>query len=173
MLRAIVGRPEYRARQGPLKLMNTVQFMNAFAFIFDLEEVHRKTFEKAVKNPDTLYVFKDEQVMRLHFHKWAREMILPKGQSPEEVQACGTVRLALKFMNNAKLQPYVSTLWGVLRRVAAKKVRAPDRVEELYLSVLGRPPSKEERELFPAKDNAALEDLFWALVNSAEFIFVS
>jgi hypothetical protein len=173
LARAIVATPEYRARRGPLKLMNSVQFMHAFAQVFDLEKVHRDMFEKAVRNPQTMYIFKDEQVMRLYFHKWAKEMILPKGQNPEDVQAHGTVRLALKLMNNAKLHHYFYSDWGLLRRVLAKKSRPADRLEELFLSVIGRPPSREERGLFAVKDNASYEDIFWALVNCAEFLFVS
>jgi hypothetical protein len=173
LVRAIVSRKEYRARKGPLKLMNTVQFMNAFGHVFDLETVYKESFDRAMKNEKTLYIFKDEEVMRLFFFKWAKEMVLPKGQHPEEVEAHGTVRLSLKLMNNGKLQNYFFTGWGLLKRVLAKKTRAADRVEELFLSVLGRPPSKEERELFTAKDDASYEDIFWALVNSAEFIFVS
>ncbi|HXX92526.1 MAG TPA: DUF1549 domain-containing protein [Planctomycetota bacterium] len=173
LLRAIVARPEYRARKGPFKLMNTVQFMNALTDLFDLREAHRQMAAKAVKSEKVPEAFKDEEVIRLFFHKWAKEMILPKGQSPEEVQAHGTVRLSLKLMNNAKVSAYFSVAWGTLRHVLGKKVRAADRVEELFLTVIGRPPSKAERELFAAKDDAAFEDVFWALVNSAEFLFVS
>lgn len=173
LLRLVVALPEYRARKGPLKLMNTVQFMNAFGTVFDLEKAHREMFEKAMKSEKTLDIFKDEQVMRLFFHKWARDMILPRGQHPEEVPPHGTVRLSLKLMNNERIQKYFFVGWGLLRKVLARKVRAAERVEELFLSVLGRPPSKEEREVFVGKDDASYEDMFWALVNSAEFLFVS
>jgi len=173
LVRTIVASPQYRARRGPLKLMNSVQFMHAFAQVFDLEKVHRDMLEKAIKNPQTMYIFKDEQVMRLYFHKWAKEMILPKGQNPDDVQAHGTVRLSLKLMNNAKLHHYFYSDWGLLRRVLAKRSRPADRLDELFLSVIGRPPSREERELFVIKDNQSYEDIFWALVNCAEFLFVS
>ena len=129
--------------------------------------------EKATKSEKVPEAFKEEQVIRLFFHKWAKEMILPKGQNPEDIQARGTVRLSLKLMNNDKVAGYYSVAWGTLKRVLAKKVRAADRVEELFLAVLGRLPSKEERTLFTAKDDAGYEDIFWALVNSAEFLFVS
>jgi hypothetical protein len=100
-------------------------------------------------------------------------MILPKGQSPEEVTASGTVRLALKLMNNARVQSHFTTQFGLVKRVMEKKSRAADRVEELFLSVIGRPPTKEERAKFVVRDDRSYEDIFWALVNSAEFIFVS
>lgn len=173
LLRAIVSTKEYRLRKGPFKMMNSVQFMNAFASIFDLREAHRMMHEKAMKSEKVPEAFKEEQVLRLFFHKWAKEMILPKGQNPEEIEARGTVRLSLKLMNNEKVANYYSVAWGTLKHVLAKKVRAADRVEELFLTVLGRPPSKEERAHFTAKDDTGFEDIFWALVNSAEFLFVS
>jgi len=173
LLRAIVSAREYRAKKGPFKIMNSVQFMNAFADVFDLREAHRMMHEKAMKSEKVMEVFKEEQVLRLFFHKWAKEMLLPKGQNPEEMQAHGTVRLSLKLMNNDKVQKYFFGGWGLLKKVLGRKVRAADRVEELFLSVIGRPPTKEERVLFAVKDDSSYEDIFWALVNSAEFLFVS
>jgi hypothetical protein len=173
MLRAIVSRPEYRARKGPHKLMNSVQFMNAFADVFDLREAHRLMQEKAMKSEKVMEAFKEEEVLRLFFHKWAKEMILPKGQNPEDVAAAGTVRLSLKLMNNQKVAHYYSVGWGLLRKVVNGKPRASDRLDELFLSTVGRLPTREERELFVVKDIFGYEDIFWALVNSAEFIFIS
>jgi hypothetical protein len=173
LLRAVVALPEYRAKKGPLKLMNPVQFMNAFAAVFDLGEAHRLLQEKAMKSDKVREAFKEEEVLRLFFHKWARDMLLPKGQNPEEIQAAGTVRLSLKLMNNQKVANYYSIGWGTLRKVLHDKVRAADRLDELFLTVLGRLPSRDERETFATKNDFDYEDVFWALVNSAEFIFVS
>jgi len=172
LLRAIVALPEYRAKKGPLKLMNPVQFMNAFASVFDLGEAHRLLQEKAMKSDKVREAFKEEEVLRLFFHKWARDMLLPKGQNPEEIQAAGTVRLSLKLMNNQKVANYYSIGWGTLRKVLHNKVRVADRLDELFLAVIGRPPTREEREVFTVKTDFDYEDIFWALVNSAEFIFV-
>ena len=53
----------------------------------------------------------------------------------------------------------------------------PEVVEELYLRCFGRKPSAEEMSelnkfLADAKDpEPVLSDLFWALLNSKEFIF--
>jgi hypothetical protein len=100
-------------------------------------------------------------------------MILPRGQNPEDIRAAGTVRLSLKLMNNQKVAGYYSTGWGTLRKVLAKKVRAADRLEELFMTVIGRPPTRDERETFQPKTDDDYEDVFWALVNSAAFVFVS
>ena len=48
-----------------------------------------------------------------------------------------------------------------------------DRLDELFLTVIGRLPSGDERDLFTPKDDFGFEDVFWALVNSADFVFVS
>ncbi len=172
LLKWIASRPEYRAKAGPLKLMNPVQFMNAFAAVFDLGEAHRLMHEKAMKSDKVLDAFKEEEVLRLFFHKWARDMLLPRGQNPEDIRAAGTVRLSLKLMNNQKVANYYTAGWGTLRKVLQKKVRAADRLDELFLTVIGRLPTRDEREVFPAKTDADLEDAFWALVNCAEFVFV-
>jgi hypothetical protein len=52
------------------------------------------------------------------------------------------------------------------------------RIETLFLAALSRPPEPAETELFlrasssadPAARKAALADLFWILLNSAEFL---
>ena len=46
-------------------------------------------------------------------------------------------------------------------------------VYSLFLTVIGRLPSGDERDLFTPKDDFGFEDVFWALVNSADFVFVS
>ena len=50
------------------------------------------------------------------------------------------------------------------------------KVETLFLAALGRPPRPEEKERFVkyvtegGERNRALGDVFWALLNSAEFV---
>ncbi len=59
-----------------------------------------------------------------------------------------------------------------------KKGSTPDRVEALFFATLSRPPSKTEmkiasRRIHSGKDpRSAMEDLFWSLLNSQEFLFV-
>ena len=60
-----------------------------------------------------------------------------------------------------------------IRELASERGIAADRLDELFLTVIGRLPGGEERELFTPKDDAGFEDVFWALVNSADFVFVS
>jgi hypothetical protein len=172
LLRSLAARPGYRAARVPLRPLNPVQFMNAFADVFDLEAAHKLMEEKALKSDKVGAAFKDPEVLRLFFHKWARDMLLPRGADPESVASSGTVRLALKLMNNRKVAAYYSIGWGTLKQVLGRKSSPADRLEELFLSVIGRPPNPAEKEVFVVKNDWDYEDVFWALVNSAEFLLV-
>ena len=59
-------------------------------------------------------------------------------------------------------------------------MKTPDRIEALYLSALTRKPRPDELERLvkyvesggPSKNQKqALADVFWALLNSSEFLF--
>ena len=59
-------------------------------------------------------------------------------------------------------------------------MKTPDRIEALYMAALSRRPRSDERDRLtayvdsggPAKNpKLALADVFWALLNSSEFLF--
>ena len=65
---------------------------------------------------------------------------------------------------------------GRARRLAESKTPRREVIDELFLATLSRFPSVKERALvldvFSESDRqSATEDLFWALVNSKEFIY--
>ena len=134
------------------------------------------------KNPDAGEAFKDPEVLKILFYTWARDLLLPQGRDPEEDPAYGTPRMAMKFMNNQRLQSMINAYWkdGMLGKVLAKKATAPERVEELFLALLGRYPTKWEKNEFTGyigkrpsfEGKQGYEDVFWVLLNSTEFLFV-
>ncbi len=89
----------------------------------------------------------------------------------------GSILQQLTLMNN----PFVTTKVKVNASPTLKAVAAitgnEGAVEELYLTFLARRPSEYEKSTAVAhfskapNRNAALEDLAWALVNKAEFLF--
>jgi hypothetical protein len=92
-----------------------------------------------------------------------------------EVKMEPTLSQALHLLNgdtvNGKIQA-----GGVLAKLAAEKVEPLAIIERLYVTCLARKPTPEEMEgykpLVAGGDvNKTLEDLFWALLNSREFIF--
>jgi len=72
----------------------------------------------------------------------------------------------------------VTAAEGRAHQLAAGKASEDDLITELYLSAYSRRPTDDERaaakRAFTAKDatrQSATEDLLWALLNSAEFVF--
>jgi hypothetical protein len=88
---------------------------------------------------------------------------------------------ALTLMNGAVVRQATDLNQSdLLTALDAPFFTTPERVETLFLSTLGRPPSPEEEAKFVAyvddggtADNprTALSDLLWALLNCAEFVF--
>ncbi len=167
------ARREYAA--GPLKMMNPVQYSRAFNFALQLEKHYLKAMETQPRvmpynDPDTLWVGLAIQ---------AKDMIFPKGRDPEEFMATGSDRLALRLMNNRDIQALMFHQDGLIRKRVMARLSLPEqRVEELFLLLMGRPPSRSEKSNFvdfvKRMENPyhAYEDLFWMLFNSSEFIFV-
>ncbi|HEU4339111.1 MAG TPA: DUF1549 domain-containing protein [Planctomycetota bacterium] len=166
---------------GPLKPMGPLQFMKAYTDAFNLHEMHRRAYVKMENNPETGENLKDPEVLKVLFYTWARDLLLPHGRDPEEDPAYGTPRMAMKFMNNQRVQSMINATWkeGLLGQVLAKKSKPQERIEELTLALLGRPPTKWEKEEFGEHLKGRFtfvgegyEDIFWVLLNSTEFLFV-
>ena len=118
-----------------------------------------------------------EQRKREHLKKFL--FLLDNGEM-EEIEAFnGTVPQALMMINGDMVNDSAShEEHGSFVKYVLEKWRAPaDRLEYIYLNVLSRlPTAKEktyfqrymERSLYQDKD-FAYEDLYWVLLNSAEF----
>ncbi len=66
---------------------------------------------------------------------------------------------------------------NVLAKILATNERDEDVINALYLRTLARKPAAEERDTAlkyikeVGKREEAFEDIFWALLNSTEFLF--
>ncbi len=85
---------------------------------------------------------------------------------------------ALHMMNSNKLQGRIVSKEGRAAQLADSKMTDAEIVKELYLVTYSRLPTAEETELASkafkadgATRKTATEDIMWALINSAEFVF--
>ena len=91
----------------------------------------------------------------------------------------GTIPQALMMMNGELIEKATSAESGsFLNTVLTKDKSATGAVRHLYLATLGRGPNRKElpaaQKLIAgsASPLAGYQDLFWALLNSNEFIFI-
>jgi hypothetical protein len=93
-----------------------------------------------------------------------------------EVKMEPTLSQALHLLNGDTVNSKIKT-GGVLKALQSQGLPPLDVVEQLYLRCLSRQPTSEEldalRPLFAEGSNVnqGLEDVFWALLNSREFLF--
>lgn len=85
---------------------------------------------------------------------------------------------ALHLMNSNDLQSKLSSDDGQATKLAKSKLAEPEIVRELYLATFNRLPQSRELESAlrffnspGATKETATQDLAWALINSAEFVF--
>ena len=85
---------------------------------------------------------------------------------------------ALHLMNSNKLQTQLADKRGRAAALSLADRSAGEIVDEIYLLIYSRWPSVDEKviaveaiEMAQTKRKQAVEDLMWALINSAEFVF--
>jgi WD40 repeat protein len=101
----------------------------------------------------------------------------PSSDPPCERDKDLSVVQSLHLMNSKALQAKLSNESGRARMLADGDKSPEEIVTELYLATLSRPPTGEELQIATSAFNApeatrrtATEDVFWALLNSAEFV---
>ncbi len=124
------------------------------------------------RDPERLEGMKREYLERFIF-------LLDNGEN-EEIEAFnGTVPQALMMINGSMVNDSADTKerGSFLNYILGKWRDPSDRLERIYLNVLSRPPKSKEntyfkryldRSLYRNKD-LAYSDIYWALLNSAEF----
>jgi Protein of unknown function (DUF1549)/Protein of unknown function (DUF1553) len=111
--------------------------------------------------------------------QWMQQFVQAFGtdENDESSSFDGTIPQALMMMNGELMQSALAGAKGsVLYQVVNEKGNPPDKIRLLYLATLSRAPSTHEvqaanRILKSARSaGEAYQDLYWALLNSNEFI---
>ncbi|MCI0534898.1 MAG: DUF1553 domain-containing protein, partial [Verrucomicrobiales bacterium] len=102
----------------------------------------------------------------------------PSSDPPCDRDRQMSVVQSLHLMNSKVLQAKLSNKTGRARQLAESSKSPEEIVTELYLTTLSRPPTDQEIRLSASAFRAAgatrqtaSEDVLWALLNSAEFVF--
>jgi len=113
--------------------------------------------------------------------RWLQQFVRSFGtdEGDESTTFNGTIPQALMMMNGELTQNAISAeRGGYLYKVLAGKGSDAEKIRTLFTSTVGRKPSSRESRtalglVRSSRDKmAGYQDLFWALLNSNEFIFV-
>ena len=107
--------------------------------------------------------------------QFSRDMGTDEGNEISSFQ--GDIRQSLIIMNGPLMRQATNPRDGaVLTQVLESKLSADEKVEHLFLAALARKPTKRESALIgrmlqrSGNEREALQDVWWALLNSNEFI---
>ncbi|HLY73678.1 MAG TPA: DUF1549 domain-containing protein [Planctomycetota bacterium] len=160
-----------------LKPFSPVQVLNFLSGTLNLDVFLREFYKKFLENKDLPETYRNPEVFKMYLHQFASGLLAPTGIAPEETRYTGSVRLALKLMNSSDLQGLVRAEWGRLADILKKEASPAGRLDEIFLTILSRPPDDAEKARYLAylerKKGAksAYEDIYWVLINSSELIF--
>jgi len=101
----------------------------------------------------------------------------PNQDPPCERSSDSTTPQVLHLMNSPALNKKLASDTGRVARLAASDMTNTEIADEAYLLMFSRRPTTEESKKaagsLPSKDRRlAVEDLFWALLNTPEFLFI-
>ena len=112
--------------------------------------------------------------------RWISQFVIAFGtdENDEATTFNGTIPQSLMMMNGDLVRRASECTPGsFLHKVATSDMSDVDKIDRLYLAALSRESSRQERrmaqKLWHARGGdtmAALEDIWWALLNSNEFI---
>lgn len=112
--------------------------------------------------------------------QWLRQFTVAFGndEGEEATTFNGTIPQALMMFNGDLIKRATGgDDTSMLGRLAASPMKNPEKIEYLFMAALARTPTKEEttiaNQLLIARQGnvkAALQDLWWAVLNSNEFI---
>jgi len=111
-------------------------------------------------------------------HSWLGQVNQKMGDDEDSETSAldGGITQSLLMMNGGLMKQATDAQAAVLKKVTASKMSSHEKVEHLFLAALSRRPTKQElsaiSDILKARNNvsAALQDIWWALLNSNEFI---
>lgn len=114
--------------------------------------------------------------------EWLQQFVVAFGtdMDSEATMFNGTIPQALMMMNGELVEAAISgESGGFLHRILSRPGSDAEKIRRLYLSALSRFPNRREMTMaqkllhaYPGDKLKGYQDLFWALLNSNEFILI-
>ncbi|MBK5291724.1 MAG: DUF1553 domain-containing protein [Acidobacteriia bacterium] len=152
----------YPKRLGAEPLMDSIAL--ATGSLDEFVSLYPGTRAMQIPDPEIVSYFLDV------FDRPSRQLICERKNTP-------TLNQALHLVSSDSIQPKLADPRGNLEKWSRSGLPPEKAVEEMYLATLSRFPDAEERKMAVdavAKAGGArsgLEDVFWALLSSKEFLY--
>jgi len=171
-LREILHRPEYLA--GPIRGKFPAKRLDAEVLDDALCDLtgSRRNFVSIAPEPFT-YLPKARRSVLIEDGSISSPFLLLFGRPARDTGLLDerkndiTAKQRLYLFNSGKLNGALAQMLGGERY---KKMRRSERIDDLYLRFLSRPPSPDEQRLID-RGRLDLRDLAWLLMNSREFLY--
>jgi len=140
------------------------------------EEVYQSLLLLAGVRRDEQPFAEQQLAQRAWLGQFTRRM--ENDEAEESSSFAGDVHQSLVMMNGPLMQQATSPVEaeGVLGTVIDSRMSFQDKVQHMFMAAISRPPTAEESKvvgmMLSSADNPAamLQDIWWALLNSNEFI---
>ncbi len=156
-------------------LGNTALFSRFYPRQMRAEELY-ESFLVATEAHKTRGSYEEQEAAK---QKWLSQFVIAFGtdEGDETTTFDGTIPQILMMFNGEMIKQATSTEPGsFLQRVAAQKASGAEKVDMLFKAALSRPATAQERQwanvALRGRQNAteALQDMWWVLLNTNEFI---
>ena len=150
------------------------QFSRYYTRPMQPEEVYQSLLVVAGQDRSKSSPGEIEQARRDWLSQFARKLGTDEGD--ESNLFAGNIHQSLVIMNGPLMERATdANTRSVLARVLESKMETTEKVEHLFLTAVARKPTKRELKLVQqmmekTSPNQMLQDIWWALLNSNEFI---
>lgn len=158
--------------------MSVPQFTNILSDMWNLKPFLKVFYGAYLLNPALPEPYKNPEVFDLFIGRYVAQLMTSRNRAPDDYRSPGTMRLALRLMNNRDLLTAAYAPGAPYGKILKQTDDTGERIDLMYLTFLSRPPSAEERGRMldfvksAANEKRAFQDVFWVLVNSSEFYFI-
>jgi hypothetical protein len=157
--------PPAQYERGKVQILNPTQLMNSFFTATSMETALRKKSHREF----------EERKEMIYLH---HVFLFDNDETKSNVQFEGTIPQALFLLNGRLTNEAVRPLYqNTIERVIRQNLDTAGKIDRLFINALSRHATRAEmnsllRYVQQSGENVApYEDIFWALLNSNEFLF--